>query len=260
MSFSITTPLINFLGFAIGMGLYAVLLLVVFRQRNQTMWKNSAPAKSSVDRLLLMTAIFGLLWNIGNIAELVWRDLIGGQATPFLTATMFAALGFLPATIVHSQWWTNGNEANRTAKVLTFSAYSLSTTAAFLHFYNLSNENLPSIFGLQILTVGYSAILVILFLTARRHSLGRKSIWTATLAVFAVSALHLSQPHTENNSAFIEIIGHQASLPLAFAILFQDYRFAFADLFLKRALSFIFLGYSRDNTKNRNFGLTMFIF
>lgn len=241
MSFSFTTPLINFLGFATGIGLYGVLLLVVIRQRNQTIWKNNAATGNSVDHLLLTTAVFGLLWNAGNILELVRRDFIGGEPTPFLTATIFTALGFLPATIVHSQWWSSENEANQTAKILIFSAYLLSTTAAFLHFYNLSNENLPSIFALQILTVGYSAILVILFLTARKQSFGHKSIWTAILAVFAVSALHLSHPHMENNSPFIEIIGHQASLPLAFAILFQDYRFAFADLFLKRALSFIFL-------------------
>ena len=35
----------------------------------------------------------------------------------------------------------------------------------------------------------------------------------------------------------VELLGHHASLPLAFAILYQDYPFALADLFLKRALT-----------------------
>jgi hypothetical protein len=39
----------------------------------------------------------------------------------------------------------------------------------------------------------------------------------------------------------VELVGHQASIPLAVAILYQDYPFAFADLFLKRALTLIAL-------------------
>jgi hypothetical protein len=49
-------------------------------------------------------------------------------------------------------------------------------------------------------------------------------------------------------------VGHHAAIPLAFAILYQDYRFALADLFLKRALTLIaivaiaFAGYSVVST------------
>ena len=59
------------------------------------------------------------------------------------------------------------------------------------------------------------------------------------LATFAVSALHLSQLHRGEASWPVELVGHHASVPLAFAILYQDYRFALADLFLKRALSLL---------------------
>ena len=58
-------------------------------------------------------------------------------------------------------------------------------------------------------------------------------------AIFAVSALHLSQLHRGEASWPVELVGHHASLPLAFAILYQDYPFALADLFLKRALSLL---------------------
>jgi two-component system LytT family sensor kinase len=57
--------------------------------------------------------------------------------------------------------------------------------------------------------------------------------------VFAVSALHLSQLHRGNPSWSVELLGHHASLPLALAILYQDYPFALADLFLKRALALL---------------------
>jgi signal transduction histidine kinase len=40
----------------------------------------------------------------------------------------------------------------------------------------------------------------------------------------------------------VELVGHHASLPLALAILYQDYPFALADLFLKRALSLLTVG------------------
>ena len=65
-------------------------------------------------------------------------------------------------------------------------------------------------------------------------------MWFAALSVFAVSALHLTH-HTGNESWMVELVGHHASIPLAVAILYQDYRFALADIFLKRALSLVLL-------------------
>ena len=64
----------------------------------------------------------------------------------------------------------------------------------------------------------------------------RSALWIAALSAFAVSALHLSQVHRGGTSWPVELLGHHASVPLAFAILYQDYPFALADLFLKRAL------------------------
>jgi two-component system, LytTR family, sensor kinase len=61
------------------------------------------------------------------------------------------------------------------------------------------------------------------------------------MSIFAVSALHLSNPDFGQDPWWLQLAGHHASLPLALLILYQDFRFAFADIFLKRALSFIFL-------------------
>ena len=73
-----------------------------------------------------------------------------------------------------------------------------------------------------------------------RQTLEKKAVWITALLIFAVSALHLSS-QAEESSWFVELVAHQSSLPLALAILLQDYRFAFADLFLKRALSLLLL-------------------
>ncbi|HXM47239.1 MAG TPA: histidine kinase [Pyrinomonadaceae bacterium] len=92
------------------------------------------------------------------------------------------------------------------------------------------------------MTFGYIVLLVALFLSTRRQEGWKKAIWASALAVFAVSALHLG--HHRGGGAdtwYTELSGHHASLPLALAILYEDYRFAFADLFLKRALALLTL-------------------
>lgn len=96
--------------------------------------------------------------------------------------------------------------------------------------------------ALYILTVGFALLTAGLFLSTRNEAGWRRAVWAVALAVFAVSALHLSSGgayDTHHERWYLEIIGHHASLPLALAILYQDYRFAFADLFLKRALALL---------------------
>jgi hypothetical protein len=52
-------------------------------------------------------------------------------------------------------------------------------------------------------------------------------------------ALHLQRHTAGTESVPIELVGHHASLPLALVILYQDYRFALADIFLKRVLTLL---------------------
>jgi hypothetical protein len=196
--------------------------------------------KLSFDFLLILTAVLGLLWNIGELSVFVWKDFGAGQASPFLLAISYSALGFLPSVVVHSAW-KNSESENFNAHLLTFAAYGLSVLATFFHFHSAAFENLaPSSLALQILTFGSPALIVGLLILNIKQTLENKSVWIAGLLIFAVSALHLSS-RTENSSWFVELAAHQSSLPLALAILIQDYRFAFADLFLKRALSLLLL-------------------
>jgi two-component system, LytTR family, sensor kinase len=99
----------------------------------------------------------------------------------------------------------------------------------------------PSLPAMRLLTYSFVILIVPLFSVTRGQPGMRRTLWAAALATFAVSALHLSQFQEGEASWPVELLGHHASIPLAFAILYQDYPFALADLFLKRALALMML-------------------
>ena len=223
--------LINLLGFTVGILLYGMLLvMVVWHRRGEGF---------AVDTLLLVTAALGLLWNFGELYLFIARDFGSGPVPPLVTAVSYAALGFLPSVVVHSAW-KNHEAKNASLKVLTFIAYGFSIFASALHIKSATEGATPSGTALQLLTVGAILLLVGLVVISIRKKLERKAVWITALLIFAVSALHLSA-HDETRSWLVELTAHQSSLPLAFAILLYNFRFAFADLFLKRALSVMLL-------------------
>ena len=235
--------LINLLGFALGAALYGLLLMMVLRNPVRP-FEFESKKGSKIDGLLLITAILGLIWNVGQLFINSARGLRSGQTSLWIVAASFTALGFLPAVVVHSAWQAQEKDkARTTAKWITLVAYSLSTLAGIWHFVLSVQENItPSQTALRALTVGYVVLIGVLFFATRKQTKEKRVVWAVALAVFAISALHLSQHHAgETSASAIELIGHHASLPLALAILYQDFRFAFADLFLKRALSLLLL-------------------
>lgn len=239
-----TASLINLLGFTVGVALYTLLFVMVVRHR-----KNKR--SFSFDFLLFVTAILGLLWNVGELSVLIWKDFGAGNASPILLMISYSALGFLPSVVVHSAW-KNSESGNANVRWLAFAAYGLSFLASLLHiqsvvFYSAA----PSSLALQILTFGSLALLGGLLIFNLRQTLENKTIWITALLIFAVSALHLSSQR-EESSWLVELVAHQSSLPIVLAILLQDYRFAFADLFLKRALSLMLLA-------SMAFGLYVFV-
>jgi len=247
MYFSDTTPLINLPVFALGAVLYAMLLYMVLRYPVRVQ-DNSDPASDDIrfDFLLIATGVLGLIWNLGGLIEWLNIDFFETERNPFFTALQYAALGFLPAAVVHSVFHKpTGDVDEGKAKgpaAVKLIAYCLSVAAAVLHFYSAIAVNVaPSSLALRLLTFGYLIILAVLFLSTLRQSIQRKAVWATALAVFAVSALHLSQPHDIESFWPTELLGHHASLPLALAILYQDFRFAFADLLLRRLLSVVMI-------------------
>jgi len=227
-----SATLINLLGFVIGTALYGLLLAMVLRDR-----RNEERVGS---RLLVATAGLGLVWNIGEFIVYASRDVGFSPASPIVPAIAYSALGFLPSVVVHSARRSLAS-AGKFSAILTVSAYLLSAFTAVLHVHSaVSDAKAPDETALKILTFASLAFVVGLLLIAMRQKLERKAIWATALLIFAVSSLHLST-HDGQNLWIVELIAHQSSLPLAFAILMQDFRFAFADLFLKRAISLMML-------------------
>ncbi len=231
------SEILNLIGMSTGIALYAMLLVMVVRTGlNST-------RSGQMDPLLLATALLGLVWNICALPAYELPKLGVFGALPLLTAVGFGALGFLPAVAVHSV--LRGERANswrRTRRAIVVTAYGVGAVAAALQLRGFwIGGELPSAQGLQLLT--YAFILLVLPLAAltRGQPVSRRALWAAALSIFAVSALHLSQFERGDQSWAVEIVGHHASLPLAFAILYQDFPFALADLFLKRALTLLAL-------------------
>jgi signal transduction histidine kinase len=244
---TIPAALINLLGFITGAALYGMLLVMVLNQ------VRAGEAGKGTDRLPLLTALLGLAWNVGGLLTYGLLPVSRVREAWFFSlvvAAAFTALGFLPAVVVHSvlrtgDAWQQTPKTRAAALGIIAAAYVLSTVSSALHFHQaLVARDAPSHWALHLLTGGFAVLIVALLLVTRGQPGqlgGKRAGWVTALAVFAVSALHLSHHEGQVYSWWVELIGHHASLPLVAVILYQDYRFALADLFLKRALALVLL-------------------
>jgi two-component system, LytTR family, sensor kinase len=226
--------LLNLVGLSTGVVLYAMLLAMALRPGRRD-------AERHVDPLLLATAVLGLIWNVCALPAYQLSDEGLRGPFPFLTATGFGALGLLPAVVVHSV--VRGGRATTRARTgILVIAYVVSAAGTVLQCAAAARgDALPSPTAMRLLTYTFVGLIVPLAFITRREPGARRAMWMAALAVFAVSALHLSEFRRGEASWPVELVGHHASLPLAFAMLYQDYPFALADLFLKRALALLAL-------------------
>jgi hypothetical protein len=209
-----------------GAALCAMLLALVLRGR---------AGGDRDDPLPLLTAVLGLVWNLGELADDVLSR--AGVITPeaWLNIISFAALAGLAAVVVQSV--ARGVKHGR---VITGVAYACALGAVAVHLRAVAAGELrpsPAAFGL--LTAAFAAISVPLAIATRTQTNGRRALWMLALALFAVSANHVGHFHDEAGGWLAELVGHNAVLPLAFAILYQEYRFALADSFLKQALTLL---------------------
>jgi len=227
--------LLNLVGLSAGVVLYVMLLTMVVRA------SRTPGLKSRFDPLLLIASLLGLVWNLCALAAYELPKVGIEGPFPYLSAIGFGALGFLPAVVVHSVL-RGERHALRGAvtRLLATTAYGVSAIAAALHLQAAwAGGAVPASLGMRLLTYTFIALVVPLAAVTRGQPGSRRALWATALATFAVSALHLSQLHQGEASWPVELLGHHASLPLAFAILYQDYPFALADLFLKRALALL---------------------
>src|SRR3954466_7023923 len=231
------SELLNLIGLSAGVVLYTVLLVMVVRNAPKPV------GATPFDPLLLGTAVLGLLWNLCALPVYELPKVGIPGPFPFVVAVGFSALGFLPAVVVHSVLrGRRGGAGGATRSTLIALAYCVSAIAAGLHMQSAwTHGPVPSVMAMRLLTYTFVALIVPLAGATRGQPGARRALWAAALATFAVSAMHLSQLHRGDSSWPVELLGHHASLPLAFAILYQDYPFALADLFLKRALALLAL-------------------
>ena len=227
--------LLNLVGLSTGVALYAMLLAMVIRARRR------AGDAATFDPLLLLTSILGLVWNLCALPGYVLPKFGIAGPFPLISAVGFGALGLLPAVVVHSVLRGGDKGVGGLVKrAIGIVAYAVSAFAATLHLAAaLRGAVVPSPDAMRLLTYAFVALVVPLAAATRGQPGSRRALWVTALAVFAVSALHLSQLHSGNLSWPVELVGHHASLPLALAILYQDFPFALADLFLKRALALL---------------------
>jgi two-component system, LytTR family, sensor kinase len=237
--------LVNLAGFFLGAVLYGMLLVMALGAQPAIAaagWGWTARLRSPASRPIMLTGLLGLLWNVGALAAYGFTPSAPGESFEILLLVAFASLGLLPAVVVHSVL-TRGQEGrpSTTARLTITTAYVLSATAALMQAHAVWQRTpLPSPYALDVLTVGFGTLMLALLVGTRRHGHEGRAIWVVALSVFAVSALHLAQ-HTGGESWWTEILGHHASLFLALAILNRDYRFALADIFLKRAFALTML-------------------
>jgi two-component system, LytTR family, sensor kinase len=238
-----TTPIadiVSLIGLLIALSLYGMLLWMVLQDRRRP-GRNRHPGDG--DGLALSTALLGLVWNVGAF----WL-LLPGRGGPstlraqLLAAVAYGALGFLPAVFVDTAVRPRG-ERRSVGSWLPLIGYGLSTLAGTFHvFQALGGSAPPSVAGLRILAVGFCALIpALLWVAPNEARVSRGVISSLALLAFGACALHLSTHATSAETLSTALFGHHASLPLILAILYEDYRFAFADLFLKRAAAIVLL-------------------
>lgn len=227
------------IGFITGAILYAMILVLVL-QTPRTSVSRNVEEVTPLRRLSLWTAVLGLLWNVGGLASFLLPVVAPAWLTHVLQVTALSALGFLPAVVVHSFLQAGHQRVQGNRHVLLAGAYALSAGAAVFNVLAvIPGTTVIAVEAISLLAMGFVLLFaVVLIDTVRRQGWSHRAA-VVTLAALAAAAIPFSHHQSGEYVWWVELIGHHASLPLALAILYQDFRFAFGDLFLKRALSLI---------------------
>src|SRR2546430_392556 len=95
--------LVNVVGFFLGAVLYGMLLAMALGAAVPAAtdaW--AARWRSPASRLMILTGLLGLLWNIGALTAYGFSPSLRDATLRVPLVIAFAALGFLPAVVVHS--------------------------------------------------------------------------------------------------------------------------------------------------------------
>ena len=240
-----TTFIAHVSGYVIGITLYSMLLRLVFLLRRvpSQMTKDEF-GKSSPRWLALWTGILGFAWNVGAFLAFLLPHIHLTPSLPALSALSVTALGFLPAVVILAMADTQSIGMSALGRrVISWGGFLLSGWAGLWHLSGIWFETSMTYPGtpLEMMAWGFllllGGLLVIRVRAKGWDQMGRIVVFTGV----AMAALPFSQHQTGDYSWGMELVGHHSNLLLALVILYHDYRFAFCDLFLKRALSFFVL-------------------
>jgi len=235
MSAEYIVQILHGVGFLTGAALYGMLVGMVLRDAGR-----GALRVRRDDGLAMLTGVLGLVWNIGALV-LVTHP----RAPQVLSAIAYAALGLLPAVFVHVavSSWRHDRRGFGFEGWIAGLGYALAAGAAVAQVAEAAaSGRSPSREAFQALAVGFVAIVGLMVAASPPDARRRGGLlWTVALALFSASAWHLGQHQPGAEAWHSVVLGHHASIPLALAILWIDYRFALADIFLKRALAVLVL-------------------
>jgi len=244
MNVGLATNIVHPIGFLTGAVVYALLLAMVLQEPGGIRLAGrlaEGPWHRRI-RLPLYIAILGLLWNLASLAAVLVTELRGVAEPVLLALLATSALGALPAVAMHSVWQTIDGAARRLVGILTVAGYGLSVTAAAWNMLaTFSGNSIPASGAWRLLTIGFLVLFVGLLWTTKRSLAGHSGLVLVFLAVCSIVALPLSHHPDGNLPWWFDFLEHHASLPVAVAVLYRDYRFAFVDHFIKRTLSFLLL-------------------
>ena len=167
------------------------------------------------------------LWNVGSLSTMLSPP---GHIHWTLEAISFCSLSLLPAVLLHLSLDGRFRKA-------AIAGYVLSAVAIVLH---LCEDLAPGVqlhrIALWMITFGIGALTVACTVGLLREDRGIRGRTSQILAsmcllLFAVSFSHFGAGRPPQ--AWKEILVHHAGIPLSLVILLRDYRFVFADAFVR---------------------------
>ena len=244
MSGGTATDIAHLIGFLTGAALYALLLVMVRENAGSSRSAAGETEHAWSERacLPLYIAVLGLLWNLASLASMLVEELTTVIEPAVLSVLAISALGGLPAVAIHSVRQATAGGIGRRLGILVFAGYGLSVAAALWNGLALiSGDPVPDVGAWRMLTVGFLVLFFVLLLAMKPILVGYSALVLVLLAVGSVAALPLSHHASGSLPWWSDFLGHHASLPVAVAVLYRDYRFVFVDRFMKRALPFLLL-------------------
>lgn len=241
MSGGMAADIAHLRGFLTGAALYALLLVMV--RANAGSIRSAAGEMELAWReracLPLYIAVLGLFWNLVSLASMLVGEITTVIEPALLSVLAISALGGLPAVTIHSVWQVTAGGITRRLGLLVFAGYGLSVAVALWNGLALiSGDPVPDVGAWRMLTIAFLVLFFALLLAMKPMLVGHSGLVLALLAFSSVVALPLSHHVSGSLPWWSDFLGHHASLPVAVAMLYQDYRFVFVDRFMKRAFPF----------------------